>query len=108
MFRSCGLCLILLLGGGKVEIERFRPLVKNTKFFVNGVYTAAEAEEVLKTGQADAVVVGRAILNTPDFALRALRGVEPNAETDWAHLYNVTDGNVAKGYSDYPFYEVKA
>ncbi|KAI8590880.1 hypothetical protein BDZ88DRAFT_460428 [Geranomyces variabilis] len=91
-------------GGEAVDIGVLRALVSKTKFFANGAFTAAEAEEWIKEGKADAIVFGRSVLNTPDFALRAVRGVEPNKDTKWAELYVVKDGDRSIGYSDYPFW----
>ncbi|KAJ3285862.1 hypothetical protein HK104_009306 [Borealophlyctis nickersoniae] len=91
-------------GGQKVDVDQFRPLLKNTRFFVGGAFTPAEAEEWLKEGKADAVVFGRSVLGTPDFAVRAVRGEEANKDLNYKLFYVVENGDPRIGYSDYPFW----
>ncbi|KAJ3163702.1 hypothetical protein HDU86_000296 [Geranomyces michiganensis] len=91
-------------GGQAVDIGELRAHLSKTKFFANGAFSAAEAEEWIKTGKADAIVFGRSVLNTPDFAERAIRGVDANKDTKWAELYVVKDNDPTIGYSDYPFW----
>ena len=61
------------------------------------VTTLESVEELLETGLADAVVVGRPYLANPDLHIRWERGAElnePNATTFY--------GGGAEGYTDYP------
>ncbi|KAJ7785697.1 hypothetical protein B0H16DRAFT_1487690 [Mycena metata] len=46
-------------------ISTFRPIIKNAKYFANGAYTAAEAEEIVAAGIVDAVFSGYRGLRTP-------------------------------------------
>ena len=63
-----------------------------------GDVTSLESvEELLDTGLADAVVVGRPFLANPDLAARWREGAELN-EPDTATFY----GGGAEGYTDYP------
>ncbi|KAJ3045748.1 hypothetical protein HDV00_007874 [Rhizophlyctis rosea] len=97
-------------GGDKIDVSAvFKPVLveagRGTKLFLNGDFTPEEGEQVLQNNEADAIVWGRNILSTPDFAFRAVRGVEVN-EVDWTTVYTL--GAQGKGYTDYPFWgEVK-
>ena len=63
-----------------------------------GEVTSLEAvEELLDTGLADAVVVGRPFLANPDLSARWEQGAELN-EPDADTFY----GGGAEGYTDYP------
>ena len=63
-----------------------------------GDVTSLESvEELLATGLADAVVVGRPFLANPDLATRWAKGAELN-EPDADTFY----GGGAEGYTDYP------
>jgi N-ethylmaleimide reductase len=64
------------------------------------VTTLDTVEELLETGLADAVVVGRPFLANPDLARRWEQGTELN-EPDMDTFY----GGGAKGYTDYPTLE---
>ncbi|MCB5163126.1 alkene reductase [Marinomonas algarum] len=65
---------------------------------VNMGYSPEEAQQVLKSGQADSVAFGTSILANPDFVERVKQGAElnqPNPDTFY------TSGT--EGYTDYPF-----
>ncbi len=62
--------------------------------------TLETVEDLLATGLADAVVVGRPFLANPDLETRWERGAELN-EPDYATFY----GGGAEGYTDYPTLE---
>jgi N-ethylmaleimide reductase len=64
------------------------------------VTTLGSVEELLGTGLADAVVVGRPFLANPDLDERWRQGAELN-EPDQATFY----GGGAEGYTDYPTLE---
>ena len=64
------------------------------------VTTLGSVEELLETGLADAVVVGRPFLANPDLDERWRQGAELN-EPDQATFY----GGGAEGYTDYPTLE---
>jgi N-ethylmaleimide reductase len=71
------------------------PVLFNTGF---GDVTSLEAvEELLGTGLADAIVVGRPFLANPDLSARWKQGAELN-EPDMDTFY----GGGAEGYTDYP------
>jgi 2,4-dienoyl-CoA reductase-like NADH-dependent reductase (Old Yellow Enzyme family) len=71
------------------------PVLLNSGF---GDVTSLESvEELLATGLADAIVVGRPFLANPDLATRWAEGAELN-EPDADTFY----GGGAEGYTDYP------
>ena len=79
--------------------ERFDGVVLLNDGF-GDVTTLDSVEELLATGLADAVVVGRQFLANPDLADRWRVGAELN-EPDQATFY----GGGAEGYTDYPTLE---
>lgn len=66
-------------------------------FIANGEFTAAEAEEWVKNGKADAITFGRDFIANPDLPARIAQD-GPYNEPDSATFY----GGGAKGYTDYP------
>lgn len=79
--------------------ERFDGVVLLNDGF-GEVTTLATVEQLLETGLADAVVVGRPFLANPDLAERWRTGAElnePNPDTFY--------GGGAEGYTDYPMLE---
>ena len=79
--------------------ERFDGVVLLNDGF-GDVTTLDSVEQLLGTGLADAVVVGRQFLANPDLAERWRKGAELN-EPDQATFY----GGGAEGYTDYPTLE---
>ena len=79
--------------------ERFDGVVLLNDGF-GDVTTLDSVEQLLGTGLADAVVVGRQFLANPDLAERWRKGAELN-EPDQATFY----GGGAEGYTDYPSLE---
>ncbi len=71
------------------------PVLLNDGF--GAVTNLQTVEDLLETGLADAVVVGRPFLANPDLAARWEKGAELN-EPDAATFY----GGGAEGYTDYP------
>ena len=74
------------------------PVLFNTGF--GDVTSLDSVEELLGTGLADAIVVGRPFLANPDLSTRWKQGAElnePNADTFY--------GGGAEGYTDYPTLE---
>ena len=63
-----------------------------------GGYTAAEGEELIANGLADAVAFGRPYIANPDLVERFAAGAELN-KPERATFY----GGDEKGYTDYPF-----
>lgn len=81
--------------------DRFRPLVTgNTVLIAAGGYKPAEAEELLRRGDADAVAFGRLFIANPDLPRRIALGAPLNAY-DRSTFYS----RGAKGYLDYPTLE---
>lgn len=74
------------------------PVLLNDGF--GDVTSLQTVEDLLETGLADAVVVGRPFLANPDLAARWEKGAELN-EPDAATFY----GGGAEGYTDYPTLE---
>ncbi len=99
-----GLAYLSLLAS---PIEPLETLVRDLRERFNGavllndgfgdITTLASVENLLGTGLADAVVVGRQFLANPDLADRWRKGAELN-EPDQATFY----GGGAEGYTDYP------
>ncbi|WWD18328.1 hypothetical protein CI109_102778 [Kwoniella shandongensis] len=83
-------------------ISTFGDLLKNTKFIVNGDYTAESAEKVLAETHAEAVVFGRAYIGNPDFYQRVQEGTPLNEDVMQLY-YGGKDGDIRAGYTDYPF-----
>ena len=54
----------------------YRPLIQNNKVFLNGNITVPEAEELLRDGTGDVIIFGRPWIPNPDFANRAIAGVD--------------------------------
>jgi N-ethylmaleimide reductase len=70
-----------------------------TGFYVaNGAYDAASSAEVVASGHADAVAIGKPFIANPDLPERFRTGTTLNAQ-DQDTFY----GGGAKGYTDYPF-----
>jgi N-ethylmaleimide reductase len=66
-----------------------------------GLHTLDAIDEVLKTGKADLVAVGRPFISNPDFVERLRAGISlttPNPAT----FYAPGAGGFADGYTDYP------
>ncbi len=81
--------------------DRFRPLVTgSTVLIAAGGYKPAEAEELLRRGDADAVAFGRLFIANPDLPRRIALGAPLNAY-DRSTFYS----RGAKGYVDYPTLE---
>ncbi|GAA1942988.1 alkene reductase [Nocardioides hwasunensis] len=76
--------------------ERFGGVVLLNSGF-GDITSLKSVEDLLETGLADAVVVGRPFLANPDLAERWRRGAELN-EPDQSTFY----GGGAEGYTDYP------
>ncbi|KAF2161626.1 hypothetical protein M409DRAFT_59011 [Zasmidium cellare ATCC 36951] len=96
--------------------ENFTPLIRNsnTRILLNGNITPEEAEQLLESGVGDAVVIGRPLINNPDYYQRIQRGIplSPLSATDPKTWYVSSTEPVAKygnlpdphiGMTDYPF-----
>jgi N-ethylmaleimide reductase len=86
--------------GGPIDADFFRPLFRNTIISAAGYTSKEEAEQQLKTGNADLIAFGTLFISNPDLPLR-LQQNAPLAKGDRATFY----GGDAKGYIDYPSLE---
>ena len=80
----------------------FRNFVKNSRLFINKCFKPGTAKQVISDGEADAVVMGRYFLSTPDLPDRIKKGLKMNMY-DRDTFYSFWTG--AKGYTDYPTYD---
>ncbi|KAJ7037486.1 hypothetical protein C8F04DRAFT_952777 [Mycena alexandri] len=90
-------------------ISTFRPVIKNAKYFANGAFTAAEAEEFVAAGKVDAVFFALPWIANPDFAKRVQARLPVDAIPDTTKFYGnlpaemgYTDTDLELGYTDYP------
>lgn len=81
---------------------RFRDAYQGTLMAAGG-FTRATAEAALARGELDLIAFGRPFISNPDLVER-MKHDWPIADADRATLYGV-NGSVAKGYTDYPFYQ---
>ena len=85
-----------------LDVEKeLRPLV-TVPVIMNGGYDAAQAADAVETGVADGISFGRPYLANPDLPTRYRHGFELNAQ-DVKTFYVHPEGEVGKGYTDYPF-----
>ncbi len=70
----------------------------------NQGFTKAEAEDLLQSGQADAVSWGQLFIANPDLPIR-LQMDAPLNEPNPATYYDYPSGDKAEGYTDYPSLE---
>lgn len=77
--------------------QLLRPLFRGDAYLAGGNLTQASAEEMIRSGRADAAVFGNAFISNPDLPER-FRNNAPLTEPDRDTFY--TPG--PKGYTDYP------
>ncbi|KII91231.1 hypothetical protein PLICRDRAFT_156167 [Plicaturopsis crispa FD-325 SS-3] len=82
-------------------LAAYGPLIKNTKVFLNGGLTPAEAAALVEAGKIDAAVFGWIWIGHPDVAKRVRYGKPLDAQVDPKTLYDESDHNWV-GYTDYP------
>jgi N-ethylmaleimide reductase len=73
----------------------------STLILNGGLHTLDAIDEVLKTGKADLVAVGRPFISNPDFVDRLRAGISLTAPNP-ATFYAPGAGGFADGYTDYP------
>ncbi|KAI9294231.1 FMN-linked oxidoreductase [Neoconidiobolus thromboides FSU 785] len=88
--------------GLKLDVEKFFPLIKNAKIFINGGFSAEEGDKYIADGKADAVVYGRGFIPNPDLPERFFNNHELSQITNYPSLYLYKDEDRHVGYSDYP------
>ena len=71
----------------------------------NQGFTPAEAEELLESGQADAISWGQLFIANPDLPIRLQTGAPLN-DPNPATYYDYPSGDKAEGYTDYPALEL--
>lgn len=62
----------------------YRHLIKNANVFLNGNISIPEAEELLSDGTGDVIIFGRPWITNPDFANKAIAGLECIFEYDFS------------------------
>jgi N-ethylmaleimide reductase len=86
---------------GAATLAMIRRKFTGTLILNGGYHTLDAIEEVLTTGRADLVAVGRPFISNPDFVERLRAGLtltDPNPAT----FYAPGAGGFAEGYTDYP------
>lgn len=70
-------------------------------FVANESFTRESAMDLLESGEADAVAFGKAFIANPDLPERFLHEAPLN-DADPSTFYYLGQGDIAKGYTDYP------
>ncbi|MEO8909828.1 MAG: alkene reductase [Gemmatimonadaceae bacterium] len=83
------------------SLPAIRRAFTNTLILNGGYHTLNAIEEVLTTGKADLVAVGRPFISNPDFVERLREGIEMAAPNP-ATFYAPGPTGFAEGYIDYP------
>lgn len=87
--------------GPNVSLQPFRKIMGSTPFFVSGGYNDKNVWDVVDSGAADAVSIGRYFTSNPDLVNRLRHGKElVKYERD--RFYWVPFDERARGYTDYP------
>jgi 2,4-dienoyl-CoA reductase-like NADH-dependent reductase (Old Yellow Enzyme family) len=95
--------------GFKHDVVRtYGHLAKTSKIVAVAEYTGERANDEVSQGLVEAVAFGTLYMYNPDLYHRIQHGLPINAKGNvWAH-YNVVDGDVRRGYSDYAFAAVSS
>jgi len=87
-------------------VKHFRPLLTETKLFLNCEVDPDEAEDLIGKGGVDAVVFSRRFISNPDLATRLAKGAPLDQTSvtgkDSKTWYLHPQGHKEVGYSDYP------
>lgn len=70
-------------------------------FIANEGFNKQSAEAIIERGDADAVAFGKDFIANPDLVERLAQNAELNA-ADFKTFYWLGEGDIAKGYTDYP------
>lgn len=70
-------------------------------YIANESFTREQAEQVISAGKADAVAFGKLYIANPDLAARFATDSALN-EPDSSTFYHLGEGDIQKGYTDYP------
>ena len=83
-------------------LESYRPVIKNTKLFLNGGISPPEGAELVESGKVDGVFLGFPWITHPDVVNRVQNGKPLDNPPDFLHLQKGEDGDLSVGYTDYP------
>ncbi|KIJ42114.1 hypothetical protein M422DRAFT_171451 [Sphaerobolus stellatus SS14] len=83
-------------------VAAYAPLIKNTKFILNGGLTPSVADGLIKSGSIDAAAFGIPWIAHPDMQKRFEAGKPLDAVTNWKDVYWHEGITVREGYTDYP------
>ena len=87
-------------------VAELAPHAPTTPIILNGGYGSTDAADAVESGQAKGISFGRPYLANPDLPSRYKNGIvlnQPNPATFYSH----PEGQIAVGYTDYPFAGVK-
>ncbi|KXN70709.1 FMN-linked oxidoreductase [Conidiobolus coronatus NRRL 28638] len=88
--------------GTPVDIQEFRPLIKNALLFANTGFSAEEGNNYLRDGKADAITYGMPFITNPDLPYRFFNGIPLNVEYNHDTFYDYPENQPHVGYTDYP------
>ncbi|CAA7264374.1 unnamed protein product [Cyclocybe aegerita] len=84
-------------------VGTYRPLIKNTKVFVNSGVTPEEGDRLVRDGKTDGIFIGFDWIAHPDLVKRIEDGNPLDNKTDVAHIGPRKDElDWSRGYTDYP------
>ena len=83
-------------------ISTLKGFLPDVHILGNMNYNPNEAEMDIARGFVDGVVFGRTYIGNPDLPERIKEGKKLNEKLNFKAFYQVVDGDVEKGYSDYP------
>ncbi|KXN72032.1 hypothetical protein CONCODRAFT_37571 [Conidiobolus coronatus NRRL 28638] len=87
--------------GTQVDIQEFRPLIKNALFFANSGFTGEEGDEYIADGKADAITYGRPYIINPNLHSRLFSGTALNEQYDYTTFYKSPEDQPGLGYTSY-------
>ena len=105
--QAIGVVYVHLLDPTRYGADAARTLITVRRHFTNtlilngGFHTLDAVDEVLTSGRADLVAVGRPFISNPDFVDRLRAGI-PLVTPNPATFYAAGPGGFADGYTDYP------
>jgi len=83
-------------------LESYRPVIKNSKLFLNGGILPAEGAELIASGKVDGVFLGFPWLTHPDVVKRVQHGKALDNIPAVANMQGGKGGDFSVGYTDYP------
>jgi len=82
-------------------VETYADCFSKVKLIVNTGYDAPKAEEAVLAGKVEGVAFGRAFIGNPDYASRIQRGLTVRTDLNTQAFYQIIDGDITVGYTDY-------